>query len=198
LFPEPPAAEDVPNCSQIGVLGVLPGFIGTLQANEVLKVVLGLGNVLSGKVLIADLLTNTFNTLSFTANEQNFTITEFEDYEVFCNPASQFIFENKSISVTELKELLDKDAEIVLLDVREDFEREICKLPGLHIPMNQIPNHINTLPKNHSIVIYCHHGMRSAHIQKYLSEAHNIQNTINLEGGIHAWAEEVDEEMERY
>lgn len=190
LFPEPPAAEDVPNCSQIGVLGVLPGFIGTLQANEVIKIILGLGDVLSGKMLISNLLNSSFDTFTFGANEENFAITELVDYEVFCNPESaSFDAENRtSISVTELKDLLDRNADIILLDVREDFEREICHLPGLHIPMNQIPSYIDTLPKNKSIVIYCHLGMRSAHIQKYLLENHDIDNTLNLEGGIHAWA----------
>jgi molybdopterin/thiamine biosynthesis adenylyltransferase/rhodanese-related sulfurtransferase len=200
LFPEPPAAEDVPNCSQIGVLGVLPGFIGTLQANEVIKIILGLGDVLSGKMLISNLLNSSFDAFTFGANEENFAITELVDYDFFCNPESaKFDTENRtSISATELKDLLDRNADIILLDVREDFEREICHLPGLHIPMNHIPNHIDALPKDKSIVIYCHLGMRSAHIQKYLLENYAIDNTLNLEGGIHAWAEEVDEEMERY
>src|SRR5690606_28221294 len=106
--------------------------------------------VLSGKMLISNLLNSSFDVFTFAANEQNFAITELVDYDFFCNPESaKFDTENRiSISATELKDLLDRNADIILLDVREDFEREICYLPGLHIPMNQIPNHIDALPRD--------------------------------------------------
>lgn len=200
LFPEPPAPEDVPNCSQIGVIGVLPGLIGTMQANEVIKVILDIGEVLSGKVLVADLLANSFNILGFKAIEENFNITDFVDYEEFCNPGGgkEEMDPLKSINVQELKWKLDQGEEIMLLDVREEFEREICKLDGMHIPMNQIPGQVENLPREKPLILYCHHGMRSANVQKYLADNHGFDNLYNLEGGIHAWAEEVDEEMEKY
>lgn len=201
LFPEPPAPEDVPNCSQIGVIGVLPGLIGTMQANEVIKIILGLGDVLSGRVLVADLLENSFNVLGFKAIEENFTISEFVDYEEFCNPSNkheEIMDVLKSINVNELKWKVDQGEDIQLLDVREDFEREICQLDGIHIPMNQIPANIEKIDREKPVVIYCHHGMRSANVQKYLADNHGFTNLYNLEGGIHAWAEEIDEEMEKY
>lgn len=198
LFPEPPAPGEVPNCSQIGVLGVLPGVIGTLQANETLKIILGVGEVLSGKMLIADLLGANFHVISFQANEENFHIKGFMDYEAFCGFPKEEKEVGGSLSPEELKVLLDEGQDIVLLDVREDFEREICRLDGLHIPMNRIPACVDVLPRDKKLVVYCHYGTRSASVINYLSSSHGFGNLYNLEGGIDAWAEEVEPEMERY
>jgi len=199
LFPEPPAPGEVPNCSQIGVLGVLPGVIGSLQANEVLKIVLGLGDVLSGKVLIADLLAMSFHVIQFKANAENFHIKGFVDYEQFC--AGDFqqheAPDSGALSPEQLRELLDNKEDIELLDVREDFEREICHIGGIHIPMRMIAQHVHQLPKEKKLVVYCHYGMRSASVIQFLS-SQGFTRLYNLEGGIDAWAEEIDPEMERY
>lgn len=199
LFPEPPAPGEVPNCSQIGVLGVLPGVIGSLQANEVLKIVLGLGEVLSGKVLIADLLSMSFHTIQFKANEENFHIKGFVDYEQFCAGDAQKdgVPGSGVLSAGQLREMLENKEDIELLDVREDFEREICHIGGIHIPMRMIAQHVHQLPKEKKLVVYCHYGMRSASVIQFLA-SQGFTRLYNLEGGIDAWAEEVDPEMERY
>ncbi len=198
LFPEPPAPGEVPNCSQIGVLGVLPGVIGSFQANEVLKIVLGLGDVLSGKVLITDLLAMSFHIIQFKANAENFHIKGFADYEQFCaGDAEKHAPDSGVLSPEQLRELLDTKEDIELLDVREDFEREICHIGGIHIPMRLIAQHVHQLPKEKKLIVYCHYGMRSASVIQFLS-SQGFTRLYNLEGGIDAWAEEIDPEMERY
>jgi adenylyltransferase/sulfurtransferase len=193
LFPEPPAPGEVPNCSEIGVIGVLPGMIGTIQANEVIKVITGIGKVLSGRLFLLDALSMNTSILKFSSVEENFKITSLTDYEEFCG----LIPKKKSITVQELKNKLDQGDEIVLIDVREKFEYDICKLGGTLIPLNTIPDQIHKIPKDKSVVVYCHHGMRSASAIKFL-EQHGFNNLLNLEGGIHAWAIEIDDQMERY
>jgi len=201
LFPEPPAAGDVPNCSEVGVLGVLPGLIGCFQANELLKIVLGIGEVLSGKLMLINALTLQNQVLSFEGNPANKTITKFADYEAFCNVAPKPMIpvgSKDSITVQELKERLDKGENLFLLDVREPFETEICTLGGLNIPMNAIPGYISSIPKDVDVIVYCHLGMRSKQIVHFLKKEHGYRNVLNLEGGIHAWATEVDATFEVY
>lgn len=201
LFPEPPANNEVPNCAEIGVLGVLPGIIGTLQANEVIKIILGIGEVLSGKLLVLDALTLKQTIFSFEADEENSHIVSFQDYESFCNPNksdSGLLIKNNEISVLELKSELDSGTEIFLLDVREPFERDICNLGGFFIPMNQIPREVEKIPRDHSVVVYCHHGMRSARVVHFLKQECGFSRVYNLQGGIHAWATEIDRELPVY
>lgn len=193
LFPEPPSPGEVPNCSEIGVLGVLPGMIGSIQANEAIKVITGIGEVLSGKLFMMDALTMKTSLLRFSPVEDNFKIKDLADYEEFCGLVSN----KKSISVSELKAIIGKGEELVLIDVRERFEYEICNLGGELIPLNSIPANLHKIPKDKTTVVYCHHGMRSASAIKYL-EQQGFKNLLNLEGGIDAWAREIDEEMERY
>src|SRR6185312_4777446 len=133
LFPEPPNPADVPNCNEIGVLGVLPGMIGSMQANEALKIILRIGEPLSGKLLVMDALTMNTNIISFSKNEDNYKIKELaQDYQAFCNASPKTVLEEqfepgfKELTVVELKEKLDRKENIELLDVREEYETEIC------------------------------------------------------------------------
>jgi len=193
LFPEPPAPGEVPNCSDIGVIGVLPGMIGTIQANEAIKVIAGIGEVLSGRLFLLDALSMNTTIIKFSSVEANLRITSLSDYEEFCG----LIPKKKSLTVQELKNKIDQGDEIVLIDVREKFEYDICNLGGTLIPLNTIPNHIDKIPKDKSVVVYCHHGMRSASAIKFL-EQQGFNNLLNLEGGIHSWASEIDDQMETY
>lgn len=204
LFPEPPNAADVPNCNEIGVLGVLPGMIGSMQANEVLKIILRIGEPLSGKLLVLDALTMRTSIISFSKNEENYKIKALaEDYEAFCNVVSKTELQEfepgfKELTVHELKEKLDSKENIELLDVREEFETEICSLGGISIPMNSIPAQVERIPTDKQLIVYCHHGMRSAMVVKFLSKEFGFTNLYNLEGGIHAWATQIDKNMARY
>ncbi|MDB5271668.1 MAG: molybdopterin biosynthesis protein MoeB [Chitinophagaceae bacterium] len=194
LYPEPPAEGEMPSCSEIGVLGVLPGIIGTLQANEVLKLILNIGNPLSGKLFTLDALTMQTTLFEVEVNPENHNIQSLGDYDFSCEtPALEVV-----ITVRELKTLLDQQTELLLLDVREQFEYDICHIEGsLLLPMNTVSQHLNDLPQNKSIVVICHHGIRSASVVNYL-KSNGFLNISNLTGGIHAWATEVDEEMEVY
>jgi sulfur-carrier protein adenylyltransferase/sulfurtransferase len=207
LFPEPPMPDTVPNCATIGVLGVLPGIIGTMQATEAIKVISGKGEPLTGKLLILDALTMHTSIIRFNSNSDNFKRTTLEnDYEDFChqNPIEEIIKEEaevleREITAEKLQKKLAEGAEIFILDVREAHEFEICHISGsLLIPMNSIPDQVHRIPKDRQVVVICHHGMRSARVIKFLTHEFNYRNLYNLEGGIDRWAATVDEEMERY
>jgi len=202
LFPEPPNPADVPNCNEIGVLGVLPGMIGSIQANETLKIILRIGEPLSGKLLVIDALTMATNTIIFKKNEENGRIRELEeDYKEFCHITKEtqnFEPGFKEISIHELKQKLDAKENIELLDVREEYETEICSLGGISIPMHSVPSRVEHIPTDKPLIVYCHHGMRSAMIVKFLSEELGFTNLYNLDGGIHAWATHIDKTMTKY
>lgn len=192
IFPE---ASDVPNCAESGVIGVLPGIIGTLQANEVLKVILGIGEVLSGKLLSLNALNYQFSLIEFNKTEAAL-ISELGTYIQSCeNNKFQHL---KNISATELNDLLLSDEKINLLDVREYFEWDICHIDGAeNIPMNLIDECIDEITKDTPTVVICHHGVRSMNVIHYL-KTKGYNNLINLDGGIHAWATQVDENMATY
>lgn len=197
LFPEPPDAGSIPNCAQVGVVGVLPGVVGALQANEVIKIILGVGDVLSGKLLCLDLLSLSQQILLFEKVSQ--PIESLSDYEAFCGLYDVDEMSSKSWSVSELKERLDIGEEIQLIDVREIFEFEIAKLQNADlIPLNSIPNHVSTIRRDIPVVVYCHHGMRSASAINYLKTEYGFNNLINLEGGIDAWSIDIDQTVSRY
>lgn len=194
LYPEPPADGEMPSCSEIGVLGVLPGIIGTLQANETLKLILGLGNPLSGKLFTLDALTMQTSLFMIESNPDHYNITALGNYDFTCETTAL----NEVITVLELKDLLDTKAEILLLDVREQFEYDICHIEGsLLMPLSTVPQHINDLPKDKNIVILCHLGIRSASAVNFL-KANGFEKVSNLLGGIHAWSVEVDDTLAIY
>ncbi len=196
LYPEPPSSEEAPNCSEVGVLGVLPGVVGTRMANECLKMILGIGSVLSGQVEVVDLLQNQHLQLKINRNESNFERTKLEEsYDAIQNDAMEL---KATITVQELKQLLDAQPNLTILDVREPFELEICSFENsLHIPLGQIPTRIPDIPKNQPIVAVCHHGIRSANAIAFL-EQNGFDKLSNLTGGIHAWAVEIDSNMATY
>lgn len=192
IFPE---ASDVPNCAEAGVIGVLPGITGTLQANEVLKIILGIGEVLSGKLLSLNALNYQFSLVEFNKSEAAL-ISELGTYEQSCeNNKFQRL---KNISARELNDLLLSDEKINLLDVREYFEWDICHIKGAeNIPMNLIDECIDEITKDTPTVVICHHGVRSMNVIHYL-KTKGYNNLINLDGGIHAWATQVDRAMATY
>ncbi len=195
IFPEKPTDFEIPNCATVGVMGILPGIIGSLQANEAIKIITQIGQVLSGQLLMMDLLENTQRKIRFKRNEEAIALAHGSwNVEKVKN-------ENKmnTISVEQLKQLVDNKADMVLLDVREEYEYELCALPNaLLIPMNSIPENLEKIPKNKPVLVYCHHGMRSASVINYLETKAGFDNLSNLTGGIHAWAVAIDAEMARY
>jgi sulfur-carrier protein adenylyltransferase/sulfurtransferase len=197
IFPEQPSELEIPNCATIGVLGILPGMLGMYQANEVIKMITGIGKVLSGQLLMVDLLENT---------SQKINIKRRKDTEEMIFPKGEIKqkMENNQafkpeITVSELKQIVDNQEDVLLLDVRNPFEYDICKLPNsLLIPMSNIPTNIKHIPKDKPVIVYCHHGMRSASVIEYLAQNHGFINLQNLKGGINAWANEIDEAMAVY
>ena len=193
LFPTPP--QDMPNCSQVGVLGVLPGIIGSYQANEVLKIILNIGDVLRGKLLTIDTLHNQQAVFSFKKIEENTNIKFLGDYSSY-QDTSCLLTSIETISVDELAESLE---DVVLLDVREQNEFTICHLPNaLLIPLDRLKESVSEIPRDKKVVIYCHHGSRSKSALKILSDDYGFKNLVSLEGGINEWTNEIDNSLEVY
>ena len=188
LFPEPPTAGSVPNCSDIGVIGVLPGLIGTQQANEAIKIILNIGEPLTGKLCIYDALQASQLVLNVERNEEEITKVlnsrnEFEDYDYdyFCGIKQKSM--EKEISAEELKQLMEQES-IQIIDVREEWEQpKIETLNAVNIPMQSIPQNLGKIDKDKKVVIYCQHGVRSLHAIDYLKQQ-GYSNLINLTGGI--------------
>jgi sulfur-carrier protein adenylyltransferase/sulfurtransferase len=196
LFPEPPLAGEVPNCSQIGVLGVLPGLIGSLQANEVIKIVTGIGEVLSGKLFVIDLLTMKSQTYKFSKNPENGNINQLIDYEEFCHERPSTTV--REVDVFELQEMREQGEEFDLVDVRNPYEVEICEIGGTNIPLDLLENNVSKISRTKKTVVYCHYGSRSLSAIKLLQEKYGFNNLFNLKGGINDWAMQIDEEMATY
>jgi adenylyltransferase/sulfurtransferase len=198
LFPSPPPPGMVPNCAEGGVLGVLPGIVGSLQANEVIKVLTDIGEPLSGRLFLFDAAS--FMTRVLKVPKVSTTqINELIDYEEFCGiPREDKKPKVKEVSVHTLKELKDANADFQLIDVREPYEYDIAQLEGQLIPLGEILNHENTISKEKQVIIHCRSGKRSADAILQLEEKFGFTNLYNLRGGILAWAEEVDKEMVKY
>jgi len=208
LFPEPPPPGLVPSCAEGGVLGVLPGTMGTIQATEALKVLLGIGEPLIGKLLLYNALDMTFDFVKLKKNPNcrvcgpNADITELIDYEEFCGVPSHDHEEgsagaNWDITVTELAERV-KTNHLKLVDVREPHELEISRLPNAtNIPLGQLAARLSELDSAEEMVIFCKSGGRSARGLELLVSA-GFKKVKNLKGGINAWAREVDSELPIY
>ena len=177
LYPSPPNSEDVPNCSDIGVLGVLPGIIGAFQANEVLKIVLEIGNVLSGKLLTYNALSMQQLTLNFHKNIHNQVLNLESSYEVFCG------FSADKIDEIVFEEFIKNKNAFNLLDVREDFERSSFHIGGIHIPLGELHTRISEIPQNKDLVVYCKAGFRSKKAIEILSKSFKKQ-LLNLKNGL--------------
>ncbi|MCC3159792.1 HesA/MoeB/ThiF family protein [Hymenobacter sp. 15J16-1T3B] len=189
LFPEPPGPAEAPNCDTTGVLGVLPGLIGTVQASEALKVVLDLGEVLSGRLWVLDALTMQTRTLRFARHPERSLITtatanpaDYQDPGCAAPPAG--------ITAAELRARLQSPAPPFLLDVREPHEFAAQHLPGaLLLPLGQLAAGVAAVPREQPVVVYCRSGARSARAIQQLQAEFGFTNLHNLEGGILAWAE---------
>lgn len=204
LFPEPPPPGSVPSCADAGVLGVLPGIVGSIQAAEAIKIILGSGEPLAGRLLLVDALSMSFREIAVPKNPHcpvcsgDPTITELIDYEEFCGAGGVAgASEAPEIGAAELKAKLDAGCDIVLLDVREPYERGICDIGGLLVPMARLPAYAGDLSPESEIVLYCRVGIRSAYAVRYLLEA-GFSNVRHLRGGLAAWADEVDPGFPRY
>lgn len=197
LFPEQPSDLEIPNCASIGVLGILPGILGMYQANEVIKMITGIGIILNGQLLMIDLLENTSQKIN-VKRKKNAEALIFPSAEKKPYSADNHEFK-QAITVQELFEKINKGEDIFILDVRNLNEYETCRIQGsVLIPMSNIPTNLKHIPKNRTVVVYCHHGFRSASVIEYLSQNHGFMNLQNLTGGINAWAHEIDENMEVY
>lgn len=204
LYPAPPPPEMVPSCAVGGVLGVVPGIIGSLQALETIKLITGRGETLIGKILHIDTMGMKFFELSLKRNPEcplcgdNPTIHALIDYEDFCGTASgRDEHPQNDMTVEELKSRLDRGEEIFILDVREPQEYALCNLGGHLIPQGELPNRIRELDPSRDIVVHCRTGIRSAQASELLRQM-GFKKVRNLAGGIDAWARRIDRSMPRY
>ena len=218
LFAEPPPPGLVPSCADGGVLGVLPGLLGTMQAAETLKLVLGVGEPLIGRLLLVDALTMRFRELKVKKNPDCVvcgprpTVTRLIDYEAFCgeapsagDPAGGPLVSSPAmfgrvpeISVEDLKAMRDRGDRLVLVDVREAHEWPISDLPdSVKIPLGTLPQSLGKLSPDDEIVVYCRSGARSANAVQFLQRS-GFTRAKNLAGGINRWAERVDPTLARY
>ncbi len=206
LFPTPPPPGLVPSCAEGGVIGVLPGIIGSLQANEVLKVITGIGDPLSGRMFIFDALSFETRTLTLRKDEknplngENPTQTSLIDYEFFCGIGVDEAEPEKvkEISVKELKEWQGSAKDFQLIDVREGYEYDIANIGGKLIPLGDIESQVNDITTEKEVVIHCRSGKRSADAIRILEKKYGFTNLFNLKGGILAYADEVDHSLAKY
>lgn len=207
LFREPPPANLIPNCAEAGVLGVLPGLIGTIQATEAVKMILGVGEPLVGRLLLIDAATMTFRTINVRKDPEcpscgTREIRELKSYEELCSsgaePVSSVAGEAAEISPSQLAARLQKSRDVDLIDVREPSEWKLGHIPGARlVPLGQIPEEIPRLDPARETIVYCKVGGRSRHAARQLVDA-GIRNVSNLSGGILAWRDEIDPSLPKY
>jgi molybdopterin/thiamine biosynthesis adenylyltransferase/rhodanese-related sulfurtransferase len=206
LYPEPPPPGLVPSCAEGGVLGILPGLVGIIQATETIKLILGSGEPLIGRLLLVDALAMRFRELKLRKNPDcpvcgvNPTVTELIDYNQFCGIRGEEAAAPstiKDMTVEELKQRLDKGDDLFVLDVREPHEYQICNIGGHLIPLNDLPKRVSELDSGREIVVHCKMGGRSAKAVDFLKQS-GFTRVHNLAGGITAWAERIDPKVPKY
>lgn len=212
MFPEPPPPGLVPSCAEGGVLGILPGTVGTLQATEAIKLIMGIGEPLVGRMLLYDALEMTWDTIKVRKNPncpvcgENRTITELIDYEQFCGVPAHDHSEYQqngdvrpipAISVKQLKERLDAGENLFVLDVRDPHEAEISSMGAALIPKGVVRQRLNEIPRDVPVVVHCRTGVRSGEVVRWL-EDEGYTNAVNLAGGINAWATKIDTTLPTY
>ena len=214
MFPEPPPPGLVPGCAEGGVLGILPGVVGTIQATEAVKLILGVGEPLINRFMIYDALRMKFRELKLRRDPEcpvcgdNPTVTELIDYDQFCGvappadapavPAAADPVADAAATVEELKGRLDRDDPFLLLDVRETREFEICRIPGsVLIPLGDLPSRLSELEGRDDIIVHCKSGVRSGKAVRLLHEA-GYAGARNLAGGILAWIDRIDPTLPKY
>src|SRR5712692_3319507 len=207
LYPEPPPPGLVPSCAEGGVLGVLPGIVGSIQAMETIKLILGRGDSLVGRLLLFDALAMKFRDLKLRRNPncpmcgEHRTTNKLIDYYEFCGvrgeeaPASNV--QVPEITPRELKSRLDRGDDLFILDVREPHEFQICNLKGHLIPLGELPRRVHELDSSREIVAHCRSGKRSAEAVDFLRKA-GFRKILSLKGGILAWSDEVDPSVPKY
>ena len=209
LYPEPPPPGLVPSCAEGGVLGILPGLVGVIQATEVIKLILGKGESLAGRLLLVDALNMRFRELKLRKNPEcpvcgaHPTVTQLIDYQQFCGirPESK---EEKTlkngipqITVKELKRRMDAGEDVQLIDVREPFEYQLAQIGGKLIPQNDVPQRLAEIDRAREVIVQCKSGGRSQRIAEFLVQA-GYPRVSNLAGGILAWADEIDPKVPKY
>jgi adenylyltransferase/sulfurtransferase len=209
LYPEPPPPGLVPSCAEGGVLGILPGLVGVIQATEVIKLILGKGDSLAGRLLLVDALNMRFRELKLRKNPEcpvcglNPTITQLIDYRQFCGIAPETQEEKKlkngipQMTVKELKQKLDAGDNVLVLDVREPYEYQIANIGGKLIPQNDVPQRLAEIDRDREVVVHCRTGGRSQRVAEFLKQS-GYSNVANLAGGIHAWSDEIDPSIPKY
>ena len=209
LYPEPPPPGLVPSCAEGGVLGILPGVIGTIQATETVKLIIGVGEPLINRFMIYDALLMKFRELKLRRDPDcpvcgdRPTVTQLIDYEQFCGviPGTQVLddpLSGDNVTVEELKVFIDNNEGVFVLDVREPQEHQICSIPGaVLIPLGELPNRVNELGDHEDMVVHCKSGVRSAKAVKILHDA-GFKKAKNLSGGILRWIDVIDPSMPKY
>ncbi|HEY6252812.1 MAG TPA: molybdopterin-synthase adenylyltransferase MoeB [Candidatus Angelobacter sp.] len=207
LYPEPPPPGLVPSCAEGGVLGILPGLVGLIQATEAIKLILGKGDPLIGRLLLVDALGMRFRELKLRKNPdcvvcgKHPTVTKLIDYEEFCGLRGQeqpvATTGIPEISVEELKQRLDAKDDLFILDVREPHEYQICNLNGYLVPLNDLPKRVHELDPSKDMVVHCRSGGRSAKAVEFLRQA-GFSKARNLAGGILAWSDKIDPKVPKY
>jgi sulfur-carrier protein adenylyltransferase/sulfurtransferase len=207
LYPEPPPPGLVPSCAEGGVLGILPGAIGVVQATEAVKLILGIGEPLVGRLMLYDALGMSFREMKLRKDPgcpicgENPTVTELIDYEEFCGiPQANAVAQENGvpeITVKELKQKMDDGEDINVLDVREPHEYEVANIGVKLIPLGELPRRLAEFDQNGNFAIHCKTGGRSAKAVKLLQDA-GFGNAYNVKGGITAWSEEIDPSVPKY
>ena len=209
LYPEPPPPGLVPSCAEGGVLGILPGLIGVIQATETIKLILGKGEPLIGRLLLVDALNMRFRELKLRKNPEcpvcgeHPMVTKLIDYQQFCGiaPAAKEESAVKNgvpqISVKELKRRMDAGEDLFILDVREPFEYQIANIGGKLIPMNDVPQRLAEIDRDREIIVHCKMGGRSQRIAEFLKQS-GYAKVANVAGGILAWSDQIDPSVPKY
>ena len=209
LYPEPPPPGLVPSCAEGGVLGILPGLVGVIQATEVIKLILGKGQPLIGRLLLVDSLNMRFRELKLRKNREcpvcgtHPTVTKLIDYDQFCGivPETPQGAGMKNgipqMTVKELKRRRDTGEDVFVLDVREPYEYQIANIGGTLIPQNDVPQRLSEIDREREIVVQCRSGARSQKIAEFLKQS-GYPRVMNLAGGILAWSDEIDPTVRKY
>ena len=209
LYPEPPPPGLVPSCAEGGVLGILPGLVGVIQATETIKLILGNGEPLIGRLLLVDALSMRFRELKLRKNPEcpvcgtNPTVTKLIDYQQFCGIKPQTAQEKQmnngipQMTVQELKRRMDAGEDVQLIDVREPYEYQIAQIGGKLIPQNEVPQRLAEIDRNREVVVHCKGGGRSQRIAEFLQQS-GYPKVSNVAGGITAWSNEIDPSVPKY
>jgi adenylyltransferase/sulfurtransferase len=209
LYPEPPPPGLVPSCAEGGVLGILPGLVGVIQATETIKLILGKGATLAGRLLLVDALNMRFRELKLRKNPEcpvcgaHPTVTQLIDYQQFCGiaPATKEEIKVKNgvpqITVNELKRRIDAGEDLFILDVREPFEYQIANIGGKLITQGEVPQRLAEIDRDREIIVHCKAGGRSQRIAEFLKQS-GYPEVVNVAGGILAWSSEIDATVPKY